>query len=408
MTAEPMSRDMIILMKNMIKLLLIMMLLEPVIFASASYGAGWYTNTADQTNVWLYRQKITISAASVEATLTNFPLLVRITDSTNTVFSKARSNGQDIVFTDSDGTTKLNHEMEYYVNTAGSASMDAWVKVPTISPTSDTTVYMYYGSSSAATQENPTGVWDSNFKAVWHMSDGGTTTREDSTSNYRHGKPHNYTATTEVIGLIGKADHIYPLNATLATSQYVTLDAVDSTALNCVTGESISISAWVRIPAFAATAWIPIFAKGDSAWRLSRYNTTDNPNFGHNFNGNAGGYNNLFTTVEAADNQWHYIVGEYDTAGTTIIYCDGTMEASASGQPTNAGIYDNYPVNIGDNAQANSVGINATIDEVRVSKTARGRGWIRACYNSQKPSSGFFGLGQEENRPSATIITGSP
>lgn len=48
---------------------------------------------------------------------------------------------------------------------------------------------MYYGHVSIANQWNVTGVWDSNFKGVWHLPNGTALTALDSTSNALNGTP---------------------------------------------------------------------------------------------------------------------------------------------------------------------------------------------------------------------------
>ena len=58
-----------------------------------------------------YRKKITIDQTKVDENLTDFPVLVKLTSS-NFDFSKARSDGHDIRFTASDGTTLLKYERE--------------------------------------------------------------------------------------------------------------------------------------------------------------------------------------------------------------------------------------------------------------------------------------------------------
>src|SRR5258708_3241087 len=50
------------------------------------------------------------------------------------------SNGNDILFTASDGVTKYNHEIEKY--TASNGNLIAWVRVSTVSHTTDTMLYM--------------------------------------------------------------------------------------------------------------------------------------------------------------------------------------------------------------------------------------------------------------------------
>ena len=86
------------------------------LFFCSAYAAGWYTFPTNNTQVWPCRQMITIDPSNVSGELTDFPVLVRITDSANPLFTRTQPDGRDIVFTSSDGTTKLSHEIEYYNN----------------------------------------------------------------------------------------------------------------------------------------------------------------------------------------------------------------------------------------------------------------------------------------------------
>src|SRR5206468_1861857 len=75
---------------------------------------SWY-----DTN-WAYRKQLSIDQTKVGATgapHANFPVLVSRTDTD--LQSKAQSTGNDILFTSSDGTTKLSHEIEKYVSSTG-------------------------------------------------------------------------------------------------------------------------------------------------------------------------------------------------------------------------------------------------------------------------------------------------
>lgn len=62
----------------------------------------WYNSD------WLYRKKITLKQAS--STLSNFPVLVSLSDTD--LAARAQADGDDILFTSSDGTTKIPHEIE--------------------------------------------------------------------------------------------------------------------------------------------------------------------------------------------------------------------------------------------------------------------------------------------------------
>jgi len=130
---------------------------------------------------WLYRKKITIDGENFLTTsnLTNFPLLVNDTDSD---YLDAREDGYDFVFTASDGTTQLYHEIERftYIN----SELIAWVNVTNISMDTTTDIYLYWGNLSSTNQQNVTSTWDTNvFTAVYHLDEQTGSTVYDSTSN---------------------------------------------------------------------------------------------------------------------------------------------------------------------------------------------------------------------------------
>src|SRR3990167_5742171 len=126
--------------------------------------SSWY-NTS-----WAYRRKITFDNSAQAENLTNFPVLVKL-DSTRIDYANTQDSGQDIRFADSDGTTLLSYEIEKWDETGSSF---VWVKVPQIDTSSNTDyIYMYYGNSEASDAQSANGVWDSNFKSVWHLKETG-------------------------------------------------------------------------------------------------------------------------------------------------------------------------------------------------------------------------------------------
>jgi hypothetical protein len=97
------------------------------------------------------------------------------------------SQGYDIVFTsDATGQHPLPFEQESYSATTG--AINYWVQVPTLSHTSDTAVYMFYGNSSITTDQSAkASVWDANYQGVWHLANGITLNASDTTSNANNG-----------------------------------------------------------------------------------------------------------------------------------------------------------------------------------------------------------------------------
>jgi hypothetical protein len=69
-----------------------------------------------------YRQKITANHELVAGPVDGFPMLVKLTGG---VFEHAQEDGNDILFTSADGTTKLLHEIE-----SVNGEVVAWVQMP--------------------------------------------------------------------------------------------------------------------------------------------------------------------------------------------------------------------------------------------------------------------------------------
>lgn len=124
-----------------------------------AYGAWWNSD-------WQFRKSIIIDHTKISANLTNFPVLLNFTD--GDLAAKAQVGGDDIVFTDTGGL-KLDHELEYYNGTSG--LLVAWVRIPSLSSTEDTTIYMYYGNSDALNQENTQQVWDADYMMTQHFNE---------------------------------------------------------------------------------------------------------------------------------------------------------------------------------------------------------------------------------------------
>src|SRR3989344_444169 len=147
----------------------------------SAVGPSWWDIS------YQYRKVITIDTTKISGTLSNFPVLVKL-DSTNFTFSKSQSQGQDLRFIDHTSTpVVLSHEIESFNSVTQEANI--WVKFPTLSTTQNV-IYLYYGNAGATDGQNKTGVWDSNYKGVWHLSQGDSTASgfyTDSTSNANNG-----------------------------------------------------------------------------------------------------------------------------------------------------------------------------------------------------------------------------
>ncbi|MFW9821987.1 MAG: DUF2341 domain-containing protein, partial [Candidatus Thorarchaeota archaeon] len=150
-----------------------------------------------------YYKVITINHSLVFGTGShlNFPVLISIYDSD--LHDKVQSNGNDIAF--ANDTSWLDHEIELFNQTYNGthAHIIAWVRIPTLSTSIDTIIYMYYGNLTMPSQQNPESVWESSFKGIWHLSEdpsGSSPQMQDSTLNANHGTVANLDTDDQVNG----------------------------------------------------------------------------------------------------------------------------------------------------------------------------------------------------------------
>jgi len=347
------------------------------------WGEPWY-----DTN-WQYRRAITIDHTQVQdvadpsITYADFPVLVYATG-----LSHINANGTDIRFTLSDATTELPREIESYSSSDG--TLYAWVEVTLTkdsSDSSDDVIYMYYGNASATTEPDadaPYGsenVWDSNFKAVWHLNQatGGAGEILDSTSYDNNGTDQG-TPTFETAGQIG-----YALDFD-GTSDYISVPDDDS--LDLATG--LTIEAWINVGTWGN--WKNIAFKGDNAATNTDYQfalvTT-----GLAWDGTLGGtWRTKYFNTSRDTGTWIYAVVTHDT---TDVKCYRAGSEISSQNDAGAIYVSTEDFGIAGVVDGTLL-LDGTIDEVRVSDSARSAQWIKTCYNNQNSPSTFCSVGAEE------------
>ena len=153
-------------------------------------------------------------------------------------------------------------------------------------------------------------------------------------------------------------------------SSYVSIP--DSPSLDSLTS-SLTIEAWIRVNQFPDGEWTAIVTKGDSSWRLHRYENTSRLSF--DTDGVVG--DELIGYVSVDDGQWHHVAAVYDGANK-FLYVDGRLDASC---PATGFITQNsYPACIGENAEAPGRIWNGLIDEVSIYNRALTASEIQAIY----------------------------
>ena len=95
--------------------LLVIVVLPFVVPMPVAAADAWYNSS------WTYRVKITFNNTDSAENLQYFPVMVHL-DDTNANWTALQNDGDDVRFTDSDGTTLLSAELELWDDTN-----DAWM-----------------------------------------------------------------------------------------------------------------------------------------------------------------------------------------------------------------------------------------------------------------------------------------
>ncbi len=345
-----------------------------------------------QLSGYSYGKTITIQGSQVSGTVTNFPVLISVTDnSLRTVANGGRvqnANGYDIVFTLPDCSTILPMQIERYVATTG--QFVAWVRLPTLINGSNTIIYMFYGKTGVAADPSSTTVWDANYMGVYHFNNSVT----DGTSNTRN-LTDNSTAnlTASKIGE-GRRLNNNPF-VTAASARHLRLpDNIFNTVTN------FTFEGWVYLES-VNTNWERIFDFG----RNTNFNMFLCPSIGGNgikrfaitINGN-GTEEQVNSATTTGTGAWHHFALTIDaTANTGVLYYDGAANATNTGgitlDPSSLGTNDrNY---FGRSQYAADEGLYGNFDEFRISNTTRPANWIATSYNNQNSPATFYAVSSE-------------
>lgn len=370
----------------------------------------WYNSS------WLYRKQIIIDHTKVAgaSTLVDFPMLVNQATDTD-LQTYAQADGDDILFTSSDGTTKLSHEIETYTSATG--SLQSWVKIPSLSPSTDTVIYMYYGNSAATNQQNAQNVWDSNFTMVHHHGDlNGLSDHEDSTVNNLDITTVNASTPSANIGIVSKGDGFRGASAYNSMSNNSSLMPADD----------MTIEAWVKFNELTTQKGANqyILAKKNSTGPIyesymlymSQYNPGTGPydqlQFAWRGNDVANTVYRSTTNSSSAPvkDAWYYVVGRKSGTSIKLLVNGETASTSnPSGPVAGTQLFQTDSNLFFGATDINNQFLNGMIDEVRLSNTARSDGWIATSYYNYNAPSSFYSISAQSIEPTPTpLMTSTP
>jgi len=340
---------------------------------------------------WRYRKQITINHSQVADDLSNFPILLSATDLD---FTKAQATGADFQFMSGPGVaTKRYYEIESFDHNSG--TLVAWVNIPSLSTSTDTTLYLYYGNYNCTDQQYPEKVWSSSFIAVWHLNNDPTGKIYDSTTNKNNGNPRGgMTSSNLMNGKIGPCLQFDGVNDFISFSEFTESFNTGSCTAWVQTTSSERAIVWSDATQNSIKPYI-LFGKHDNGdfW------------FGRDSGGGSSNYQG-FTPVGMNDGQWHQATWESMGSGNgNKFYFDGqpiTLNWQ-DGLDPNGVWFDDQPTN------THSIGAldrsvdgyewNGLLDEIRIANTPLSAGWIATEYANQNNPSIFLSIGPEESGP---------
>lgn len=301
-----------------------------------------------------------LAAALGSAELVNFPVLVRINETTVPGFYSELvwANGSDFVFADSE-----NNILPYEIDTWDAAGTSlVWVRVPKLS--SDTVISLYYGSVFRVVN-TPSGAW-SEYAGVWHVNEA-SGTAFDSTVHALDGSPSGSASASMIAtnGIVGSARVNSPSKSYLSIPSYNSLNV----------GSTFTISGWFK--ANAVSGYPRIFSRKNNYDANEGFEMEMAQNSKTQINAR-GVLNNKGFTFKSPDitADWVHIAVTYDGA-TAYAYTNGFLSVSAAIDPAT----DNgKPLSVGCNSNGSEAAFDGRFDEIRLSMDALPAAWVAADY----------------------------
>ena len=324
---------------------------------------------------WSNKKTLTINGSQISGSLSDFPVLVSFTDPdlrfTSNGGKVGKSDGSDILFVDSNDQ-KLSHEIEKYDPATG--ELVAWVKLPTLSSSVDTAITLYFGNPSSSLEEDRANVWDSNFKAVFHLNSNANDATSNSNDGTIAGSPGS------VAGQIGDA---YSFDG---STNYITSGTNGFSSGS----QSATLEAWVDVDGqgsyhngtflfgYGSRSYMKQ-ASVEAKWNSKLWSLMygDSRNFSADFS------------------KWSHLSYVISPRNSYTLYVDGDQVSSGNinnyGDPWAVDLSSGFGI-----AGLGSASSKAKIDEVRVSNVARSAEWIKTAYNNQSSPTSFVNIGASQ------------
>ena len=307
-----------------------------------------------------YQSTLTVGGYTGEATLEDFPMLVRVPA---TVATKCQADGKDIAFSSTDGATTYPHEIDEW-NPSGESLV--WVKLPALAK--GTSLVMKFGNEAAT--DFPSyctdgSVWTGCF-GVYHMNEYGAVEGTTSYTAYDSSAKKMNLAAQGAGSLASMVSVSGPVGRARQNS-----NKMDWSNANRLVGSAYTLDS--DTAPFAVSFWYYMNSKSNSHYLMGRKgarNTTDGGwlidtgDNGLRLHGSTTSQDRSYNIPSCAGSTWYHVVVKFN--GTEAkVYLNGELKSTVTlnSTPTHS---CTRVFTMGSNETGGTASLNGSYDEVRL------------------------------------------
>ncbi len=346
-----------------------------------------------------YRKLITLNSSQISGSTAhaNFPVMIKLTEadlrSTSNGGGVENPSGYDIIFTQSDGSTILTHELQNYTSSTGDLLF--WVRMPSLSPATNSSIYLYFGKTGVYTDQSDTTTWNDKYLGVWHLED-----LTDAAGNYILTDHNTATNSSGYLGAArefdGDGDDLEDLNG----ANY--LDGLSN----------LTVSLWAKANALNTDKGL-IYADdpdGADARLMIRQDAAGERGGGANIYRTAllTGVNNKQrheSSDGSATTNWQYLTLTRTPGETANFYIDGSLDIASWGVSKTGSTNKSEKLLIGKGSKDGATSSwDGLIDEVRILNDTLSAAWIATEYANMSSPGTFHTVSTTNELPTLTDI----
>ena len=375
--------------------------------------------------VYDWKFPLTFDGVTEGATLTDFPVLVRISEYDEATGKGIRNfdydgcllpDGGDLRFADENGTLLMS-EVDIW-NTNGESLV--WVKVPTLAK--GTKIWAHYGSKYVHAV-NPKDVWSNGFLGVWHLGAEGSSDQPDSVEGGNSFVLNSTYADGVLAGTNGVAGlaAAFHQNADGTGAYFIADSAGKYSGFDKFTVEYWTyyddhgvggLSSNARV-LYKDQAWSSFEAGGNASGngRMGLYLKLDgvsgekyvNPT---DIKANKAQPEVWNHTVSIFNGTYQGVGSDADTKYNRAVYLNGTSLLTATSDNQGTMVSNANTLYLGNNKASGTQPYHGIIDEVRISTVTRSAAWVKATYDTIANNAAFvaYGAARQNNKGGLTVF----